>query len=181
MRTQRRRYLIEARSVSGIRSDRLTTRSCSGFWVRQIHDNRFLRLLRNMLTAGYLEDWMWNATLSGAPQGGVVSPILSNIYLHKLDKFVETVLIPEYTRGVRRKGNPAYYRVKDAARTASARGDHAAVRQLRKQMRTMPSGDPHDPGYRRLRYCRYADDTCSGSPDPRPKPRRSSPGSRVPA
>ena len=56
--------------------------------------------MRNMLTAGYLEDWTWNATLSGAPQGGVVSPVLSNIYLHRLDEFVETVLIPEYTRGV---------------------------------------------------------------------------------
>src|SRR3954449_599366 len=57
-----------------------------------IHDNRFLRLLRNMLRAGYLEDWVWNATPSGAPQGGVVSPILSNIYLDRLDRFVETTL-----------------------------------------------------------------------------------------
>ncbi|WP_019031110.1 reverse transcriptase/maturase family protein [Salinispora arenicola] len=51
--------------------------------AEHIHDNRFLRLVRNMLTAGYLEDWVWNATLSGAPQGGVASPILSNIYLHR--------------------------------------------------------------------------------------------------
>ncbi len=50
--------------------------------AEKIHDGRFLRLLRNMLKAGYLEDWEWNATLSGAPQGGVVSPLLSNIYLH---------------------------------------------------------------------------------------------------
>jgi retron-type reverse transcriptase len=67
--------------------------------AEKIHDNRFLRLLRGMLQAGYLEDWEWNATLSGAPQGSGVSPILSNIYLDRLDKFVETVLIPEYTRG----------------------------------------------------------------------------------
>src|SRR6266542_5017860 len=46
--------------------------------AERIHDNRFLRLLQNMLQAGYLEDWVWNATLSGAPQGGVVSPIISN-------------------------------------------------------------------------------------------------------
>ena len=39
-----------------------------------IHDNRFLRLIKGMLRAGYLEDWVWNATLSGAPQGGVVTP-----------------------------------------------------------------------------------------------------------
>ena len=68
----------------------------------KIHDNRFLRLIRNMLKAGYLEDWRYHRTLSGAPQGGVVSPILSNIYLHKLDVFVETVLIPQHTRGTRR-------------------------------------------------------------------------------
>jgi group II intron reverse transcriptase/maturase len=133
----------------------------------KIHDNRFLRLVRNMLQAGYLEDWMWNATLSGAPQGGVVSPILSNIYLHKLDTFVETVLIPEYTRGVRRKANPAYDKVKEAARAARRRGDRAAVRQLRKHSRTMPSGDPHDPGFRRLRYSRYADDHLLGFTGPK--------------
>ena len=56
----------------------------------KIHDNRFLRLIQQMLKAGYLEDWRYHETLSGSPQGGVVSPILSNIYLHKLDVFVET-------------------------------------------------------------------------------------------
>jgi retron-type reverse transcriptase len=76
----------------------------------KIHDNRFLRLIRQMLQAGYLEDWTYHETLSGAPQGGVVSPILSNIYLHQLDVFVETVLIPQYTRGNRRKANPEYAR-----------------------------------------------------------------------
>ena len=60
-----------------------------GILAEDIHDNRFLRLVRNMLQAGYLEDWIWGATLSGAPQGGVVSPILSNIYLHRLDYFAE--------------------------------------------------------------------------------------------
>ena len=52
-----------------------------------------------MLKAGYLEDWQYHDTLSGVPQGGVVSPVLSNIYLHKLDEFVEKELIPRYTRG----------------------------------------------------------------------------------
>jgi hypothetical protein len=41
--------------------------------AEKIHDNRFLRLIKNMLRAGYLEDWTWNATLSGAPQGGLCS------------------------------------------------------------------------------------------------------------
>ncbi len=122
-----------------------------------IHDGRFLRLVRNMLTAGYLEDWVWNATLSGVPQGGVVSPVLSNIYLHRLDAFVETVLIPEYTRGRVRKQDTAYARVRAARDRAYRRGDHAQARELRQQLRTMPSGDPRDPGYRRLRYVRYCE------------------------
>ena len=66
--------------------------------AEKIHDNRFLRLIGNMLKAGYLEDWRYRETLSGCPQGGVVSPILSNIYLDKLDVFVEQVLIPQYTQ-----------------------------------------------------------------------------------
>jgi len=135
--------------------------------AEKIHDNRFLRLIKQMLQAGYLEDWVWNATLSGAPQGGVVSPVLSNIYLHRLDDFVETVLIPEYTRGKRRASNPAYYRLRSAARRARARGDRAQARELRARQRSLPSSDPNDPGYRRLRYLRYADDTLLGFTGPK--------------
>jgi len=130
--------------------------------AERIHDNRFLRLMRNMLTAGYLEDWVWNATLSGVPQGGVVSPVLSNIYLHRLDEFVETVLIPEYTRGRIRKQDTGYARVRAARDRAHRRGDRAQARKLRQQLRGMPSGDPRDPGFRRLHYARYADDTLLG-------------------
>ena len=122
--------------------------------AEKIHDNRFLRLMRNMLQAGYLEDWVWNATLSGAPQGGVASPILSNIYLDRLDTFVETVLIPEYTRGKRRAANPAYRQVQNGARAGPRSAATAPqARQLRQQLRSLPSQDPDDPGYRRLRYC----------------------------
>jgi group II intron reverse transcriptase/maturase len=133
----------------------------------RIHDNRFLRLIRNMLKAGYLEDWQYHETPSGAPQGGVVSPILSNIYLDKLDVFVETVLIPQYTRGTGRKPNPEYRRIRTQIQRARQRGDRDAVRQLRRQLRQLPSGDPGDPGYRRLRYSRYADDHILGLVGPK--------------
>jgi group II intron reverse transcriptase/maturase len=135
--------------------------------AQHIHDNRFLRLIRAMLQAGYLQDWVWGATLSGAPQGGVASPILSNIYLHKLDVFVESVLIPQYTRGDRRARNPAYLQVAAALARARRRGDRTQVRQLRQQMRSLPSLDPQDPGFRRLRYVRYADDTLLGFAGPK--------------
>jgi group II intron reverse transcriptase/maturase len=135
--------------------------------AEKIHDQRFLRLIRNMLRAGYLEDWEYRETLGGCPQGGVVSPILSNIYLHKLDEFVEQELIPQYTRGARRKSNPEYNRIKARRGHARKHGDRAAARDLEKQMRTLPSSDPADPGYRRLRYLRYADDHILGFTGPK--------------
>src|SRR4029450_10975722 len=91
--------------------------------AEKIHDNRFLRLVRNMLTAGYLQDWTWSATLSGVPQGGIASPVLSNIYLHKLDAFVENTLIPEFTRGRLRARNPHYRAVEQAIVRRRRRGD----------------------------------------------------------
>src|SRR4029079_19800871 len=135
--------------------------------AEKIHDNRFLRLVRNMLTAGYLEDWTWGATLSGGPQGGVASPVLSSIYLHRLDQFVETVLIPEYTRGGRRARNPAYLDLQNQLAIARRRGDRTQARTLRRRMASLPSADPDDPGYRRLRYCRYADDHLLGFAGPK--------------
>jgi hypothetical protein len=92
----------------------------------------------------------------------VVSPILSNIYLHELDVYVETVLIPRYTRGKRRKRNPEYGRIASKMVWARARGNRDKVRDLRRSLRRLPSGDPQDPGYRRLRYTRYADDHLLG-------------------
>ncbi len=131
-------------------------------------------ILVHELRLNGLEDWKWGATLSGAPQGGVASPILSSIYLHKLDQFVETVLIPEYTRGGRRARNPAYLDLQNQLAKARRRGDRPLVRTLRRRMVSLPSTDPDDPGYRRLRYCRYADDHLLGFTGPRLKPKRSS-------
>ena len=98
-----------------------------GILAEKIHDNRFLRLIRNMLKAGYLEDWDYRDTLSGVPQGGTVSPILSNIYLDRLDEFVEQELIPQYTRGTSRAANPDY-RQDDTGCGGRQRGDRAEAR-----------------------------------------------------
>ena len=128
----------------------------------KLHDNRFLRLLKYLLKAGYLEEWRYGRTLSGTPQGGVVSPIRANIYLDRLDKYVETVLIPAHTRGKARRRNPAWRALNGRSRYHGRQGHHAQALELRKQMQQLPSGDPYDPGYRRLRYVRYADDFVLG-------------------
>jgi hypothetical protein len=88
--------------------------------------------------------------------------VLSNIYLHKLDEYVETVLIPQHTQGMARRRNPAYTKVQGRLAYARKRGDRAKVRKLRHELRRLPVGDPRDPGYRRLRYSRYADDHLLG-------------------
>jgi len=138
-----------------------------GIMAEKIHDQRFLRVIRHMLKAGYLEDWRYRETLSGTPQGGVVSPILSNIYLHKLDEFVEKEIIPRYTRGTGRAWNPTYRETEARRKRAWRNGDRAKALELRRQLRALPSTDPMDPGYRRLRYIRYADDVLLGFTGPK--------------
>ena len=138
----------------------------------KLHDNRFLRLLKYLLTAGYVEDWQYGRTLSGTPQGGIVSPILANVYLDRLDKYVENVLIPAHTRGTVRRYNLAYTRLRNRAKYHKSQGHHALALQLRKQMQQLPSVDPQDPGYRRLRYVRYADDFVLGFIGPKAEARQ---------
>ena len=133
----------------------------------KLHDNRFMRLLKYLLKAGYMEDWKYGRTLSGTPQGGVVSPILANIYLDRLDKYVETVLMPANTRGKTRRLNRPWNALRARIQYHRKKGNHALAAQIRQQMLRLPSVDPHDPGYRRLRYVRYADDFVLGFSGPK--------------
>jgi retron-type reverse transcriptase len=59
-----------------------------GLINQKIKDARLIKLIRKFMKAGYVEDWRYHGTYSGTPQGGIISPILANIYLHELDKFV---------------------------------------------------------------------------------------------
>ena len=137
---------------------------------KKIEDKRFLALIQQMLKAGYLEDWTFHGTYSGSPQGGICSPILSNIYLHELDTFMHS-LKHEFQEGKKRRPDPRYghysYRIRkvreqvDAGTTdrATARKEITELERVRK---TLPAGDPCDPHFKRLKYCRYADDFVIG-------------------
>jgi|SRR6516164_1803452 group II intron reverse transcriptase/maturase len=132
----------------------------------KVHDQRFLRLMSNLLKAGYLEDWKFNATLSGVPQGSIIGPILSNLYLDRLDQFVEQKLLPIYNRGNRRKPYRPYMTMVNAARNKKLAGDYEGAKTLRRQAQRMPSRDPNDSEFRRLWYVRYADDWLLGFSGP---------------
>ena len=126
---------------------------------RKYHDKRFIRLVENLLKAGYLEDWKYNQTYSGVPQGSIVGPIFSNIVLNGLDQYMERTLMPQYTRGRRRGTNPPYVSLTKAASDARRSGHLKEAKHLSQQM---PSRKPQDPDFRRLWYVRYADDWLVG-------------------
>jgi len=128
----------------------------------KIHDHRFLRLIENLLQAGYCEVWNYRPTLSGTPQGGIASPILANIYLDQLDRSVAEQLIPAYTRGERRQLNEEYNRINALYHYYLRKQDYQRAKEYKERSSSLPSVVPDDPDYRRLRYLRYADDFLLG-------------------
>ncbi len=147
-----------------------------GLLQKRIGDTRFLRLIKALLDAGYLEDWTYHSTYSGVPQGSIVSPILANVYLHELDVFMRT-LKEQFDQGKGRKPHPAYHRYTERIRLLRKKADRLKgkegareqlqaiqeqIRQVDRLRKRLPSGDPFDSGFRRLYYCRYADDYVVG-------------------
>ena len=144
-----------------------------GILRERIADERFLRLIRKFLNAGYVEDWMFNKTYSGTPQGGIISPILANIYLDKLDKYVADY-IAKFDKGKSKAVNPEYAKLKWTAENIIARklkveNDGsirsqllAQISELKKQRILVPYANAMDGNYRRMKYVRYADDFLIG-------------------
>ncbi len=138
---------------------------------RSIKDGRFLRLTKNLLKAGYMEGWKLHETYSGTPQGGIISPLLANIYLNELDKWVEEELLVEYNRSSRRAGgkrrNPEYMNLSNKRVHAKKLGDIEKYKETGKRMKELPSVIVNDEKYRKLKYIRYADDFILGFAGPR--------------
>jgi group II intron reverse transcriptase/maturase len=124
---------------------------------QKITDGRIIELVRRFLKAGYLEFHQIRNSLTGTPQGGVISPVLANIYLHELDTFVEDAC-HKHSTGKYKKKNPVYQCLNDARYRARKRGDYELAGKLLSEMRKLSVYDPVDTGYIRVHYVRYADD-----------------------
>lgn len=143
-----------------------------GILRERISDDRFIRLIRKFLKAGYVEDWTFHNTYSGMPQGGIVSPILANIYLDKLDKYVKEY-IRHFDMGTKRRPGKEsndlanerkrtvrkLKKIKDGTEKAAL---VARLKAIEQERAAFPNGDEMDGSYRRLKYIRYADDFILG-------------------
>lgn len=146
---------------------------------RKIQDERFLNLIWKLLRAGFQEEGLLKPSTIGCPQGGIVSPVLANIYLHDFDIFVEN-LIDEYNQGKRgtnreyeklrgKRDRLRFYRDKNGKYLPRLKSEIPLheVRRLSKEMRKLSSKEPMDKNYRRLTYVRYADDWVLGITGPK--------------
>jgi group II intron reverse transcriptase/maturase len=115
----------------------------------KIQDEPFIDLVYKYMRVGYGEkpDEVTPIKL-GLIEGGLISPILSNIYMHPFDEWMEDVLIPKYTIGSRKKANPEY--------TKMIRRHGSAVDKL------ISTGIANDENFGRVSYVRYVDDFLIG-------------------
>jgi Reverse transcriptase (RNA-dependent DNA polymerase)/Type II intron maturase len=132
---------------------------------KRITDQQFLHLIHQLLQAGYVVDWTYHRTYSGTLQGGNLSPILSNIYLHELDKAIAQRRMT-FNRGKARQRSAEYHCItvslSAAKKRAKKNGDWSRYKALKRKSLTIPSVDHQDPIHRRLFYARYTDDFLVG-------------------
>lgn len=135
---------------------------------KKIKDARFIQLIRKFLKAGYIEKWTYHNTYSGTPQGGILSPILANIYLHELDMYVEKLQKDFYRHPVAqytREYNQIRTRVRKLSKKiASADGaeKRALFEQWKKERQKMLHTPSRSQTDKEIRYIRYADDFIIG-------------------
>lgn len=139
---------------------------------KRIKDEKFIRLINKFLKAGYVEEWTFHNSYSGTPQGGIISPILANIYLDEFDKFMQRKK-DEFDMGKHRKVlkqaerlNGLLQRLRRKLNETTDENEQKEIlekiSQAQKERLSTPYTDPMDSDFKRLNYVRYADDFIVG-------------------
>ena len=137
--------------------------------TRKIKDSKFINLIRKFLKAGYMEEWKYHATYSGTPQGGILSPILANIYLNELDMKIDEIR-KAFDKPAKRSSRHEYsakkWQIEKVIKAIKActNADEKALlitelKKLRKELCQIPAKDQSD---KKIVYVRYADDFLIG-------------------
>lgn len=137
--------------------DRIDHNILMNLLKERISDERFLRLLWKALRAGYVQFNRSKLSLIGTPQGSIISPILSNVYLNEFDKFIEN-LKSNFDKGKEARINPEYKHLDYLRQKALKKQDHLNANKYLKEMQKIKARMPKDANFRRLYYVRYADD-----------------------
>lgn len=139
--------------------DRIPHETIMRHLKNDIRCDRTLNLIMNALTVGYIDKRtkVLTRTKVGTPQGSVLSPLLANIVLHELDKYIEDVIIPANHSGKTRGRNPEYLKLVNVRHNRKS-ATEAEKKVALEQMYKIPSMDVNDPNFRRCMYVRYADD-----------------------
>ena len=124
----------------------------------RIKDKKFINIINRALKAGYLEFNRLSQTVAGTPQGSIISPILANIYLDRLDKFIDK-LKAEFDTGLKASTNPAWKNRENAMYRAQSLDEKI---KIRKSMLQIKSKLALDPKFKKIVYIRYADDWVIG-------------------
>ena len=131
----------------------------------KIKDMRLIKLLWKFLKAGYMENWKYHITHSGTPQGGIISPLLANIYLHELDKFALN-LSEGFYKPPSRNGTKEYTSIqnktkslrKKICKTTNPKEKEMLLRKLKETRATQLKTPFKAQDDKKLKYVRYADD-----------------------
>lgn len=143
---------------------------------KRIDDEAFIQLIWKFLKAGYMEQWTFGRTYSGVPQGSGVSPVLCNVYLNELDRYMEKYAMEFNTKAQKKRFATAYRRSVDRTYKYRKKGKEIwetltpeerkirsrTLKKLEREEKSITPTIPKDADYKRIQYTRYADDFLIG-------------------